>query len=365
MPLHLLGKKSWNVYNADNIARVQRDEAAAQAAEEAEEQRMQEIDAQRRLAILRGEVPPPLEDKRATKISEASFRPSGDALTGSFGRKRKRQGEDDTDFELRVAKERNELTPVTIEKERKPSSSAPIVDHNGHIDLFGDERSRAHAEKNEEAEKESKKKKQNFEDQYTMRFANAAGKDGTTKPWYSQPDAEAPALPLKNAFGRDDPQRRVRDTQRIAANDPLAMMKQGAAKVRELKQERKKAEQEREEDLRQLRRDERRREKRRGGEERSSSRREEHGGELKRMTEEYEMENYGRGGTLGRQVTKTEIEDGDIAIEPEIRKSGSRIDTHLPLLHLAGSCNARLDHIVISVMKEEGKHSSPPRQWNS
>lgn len=54
MPLHLLGKKSWNVYNTDNIERVRRDEAAARAREEADEQRMQEEDAERRLKILRG-----------------------------------------------------------------------------------------------------------------------------------------------------------------------------------------------------------------------------------------------------------------------------------------------------------------------
>ncbi|ENH73002.1 hypothetical protein FOC1_g10009738 [Fusarium oxysporum f. sp. cubense race 1] len=242
MPLHLLGKKSWNVYNADNIARVRRDEAAAKAAEEAEEQRMQEIDAQRRLAILRGEVPPPIEDDEPPKDEEPPVRDRDALQRTSMRRKRKRPGEDDTDFEMRLARENDNSALVRIESEKKSTSSAPIVDHNGHIDLLGDEKSRTHAEKNEEAEREAKKKKQSYEDQYTMRFSNATGKDGVLKPWYSQSDAAAPDASSKDVWGNQDPNRKERDAKRIVSNDPLAMMKKGASKVREIKQERKRVE---------------------------------------------------------------------------------------------------------------------------
>ncbi|KAK7432331.1 hypothetical protein QQZ08_001283 [Neonectria magnoliae] len=266
MPLHLLGKKSWNVYNADNIARVRRDEAAAKAFEEAEEQRMQEFDAQRRLAILRGEAPPPIEDVEPTNALEP---PPGShsrgAQSGSVPRKRKRAGEDDTDFELRIAKENSEVAVTSLEPERKATSSAPIVDHAGHIDLFGDAKARTHAEKNEEAEKDAKKKKQSFEDQYTMRFSNAAGKDGISRPWYSQSEPSALDAPLKNVWGRDDPKRKDRDTQRIVASDPLAMMRQGASKIRELKKERKQFQEEQASQLKDLRREQRHREKRKRG----------------------------------------------------------------------------------------------------
>ncbi|KAL5597355.1 hypothetical protein FOBRF1_011148 [Fusarium oxysporum] len=259
MPLHLLGKKSWNVYNADSIARVRRDEAAAKAAEEAEEQRMQEIDAQRRLAILRGEVPPPIEDDEPPKDEEPPVRDRDALQRTSMRRKRKRPGEDDTDFEMRLARENDNSALVRIESEKKSTSSAPIVDHNGHIDLLGDEKSRTHAEKNEEAEREAKKKKQSYEDQYTMRFSNATGKDGVLKPWYSQSDAAAPDASSKDVWGNQDPNRKERDAKRIVSNDPLAMMKKGASKVREIKQERKRFQEEREEELKQMRRDERHR----------------------------------------------------------------------------------------------------------
>ncbi|KAJ4328301.1 hypothetical protein N0V84_001169 [Fusarium piperis] len=257
MPLHLLGKKSWNVYNADNIARVRRDEAAAKAAEEAEEQRMQETDAQRRLAILRGEAPPPIEDAEPSRTDEPPARET--THSGIMRRKRKRLGEDDTDFEMRVARERDNMAVVSIESERKPTSSAPIVDQAGHIDLFGDEKIRAHAEKNDEAEKEAKKKKQSYEDQYMMRFSNAAGKDGALQPWYSQSDAAAPDASSKDVWGNQDPKRKERDIKRIVSSDPLAMMKQGASKVRELKQERKRFQEERHEELKQMRREDRHR----------------------------------------------------------------------------------------------------------
>lgn len=248
---------------------------------------MQELDAQRRLAILRGEAPPPSEDDEPQRIEDASSEKPRHRWSQPGGSrwKRKRPGEDDTDFELRVAKERNAVVGPDLASERKPTSSAPIVDHQGHIDLFGSERSRAHAEKNEEAEAEARKKKQSYEDQYTMRFTNAAGKEGLAKPWYSNSDMEASAAaPMKNAWGNADPKRRERDTQRMVSSDPLAMMKQGASKVRQLNQERKKFQDEREEELKQMRREERHREKRRRrheGEGRSkendsSSRQEEH-----------------------------------------------------------------------------------------
>ncbi|KAL6864141.1 hypothetical protein J3F83DRAFT_742669 [Trichoderma novae-zelandiae] len=264
MPLHLLGKKSWNVYNADNIARVRRDEAAAKAAEEEEERRMQEVDAQRRLAILRGEEPPPIEDERDLE-PEKTESGAGDARPRfpGHGRRRKRPGEDDTDFELRLAQERNSATYSVIESSRKPTSSAPIVDHAGHIDLFGDERARAHTQKNDEAEAEKKKKEKEYEDQYTMRFSNAAGKDGISKPWYSQNDGVAPDASLKNVWGKSDPNRKTRDSQRIVSDDPLAMMKKGASQIRELKRQRMDIQAERDAELKQLRKEEHRRDRHR------------------------------------------------------------------------------------------------------
>ncbi|OHF02407.1 blastn match against entry EMBL [Colletotrichum orchidophilum] len=254
---HLLGKKSWNVYNADNIARVRRDEAAAKAKEEAEEQRMQEVDAERRLAILRGEDPPPLSPTEEAPEDEPISR---DRSAGPHARqrtKRKRAGEDDTDFELRIARERADVVQTANGNLRKSTSSAPIVDATGHIDLFGEERKQGRHLKNEEAEKEAAKKKKELEDQYTMRLSNAAGRDGLVGPWYAASGSKAELAELepagKDAFGNDDPGRKKRDAQRIVASDPLAMMKMGASRVREVKKERQKFEAERQKELEQLR----------------------------------------------------------------------------------------------------------------
>lgn len=255
---------------------MRRDEANARAAEEAEEQRMQEVDAARRLAILRGETPPALEDElEQAALAEEESRSGTPTLMGVGRRPRKRQGEDDTDFELRVAKERSEVAHRAAVEARQSTSAAPIVDRRGNIDLFGgDEKSRAHAEKNEDAERDAERKKRSYEDQYTMRFANAAGSGSALaeKPRYSggaQQTGESTQQVMKNVWGRDDPRRKERDEKRIVASDPLAMMRQGAAKVRELKKERNMEREEREADLRQMRREDDRKERHR----RSSRRR--------------------------------------------------------------------------------------------
>ncbi|KAK3304073.1 uncharacterized protein B0T15DRAFT_228921 [Chaetomium strumarium] len=287
MPLHLLGKKSWNVYNPANIARVRRDEAEAAAREAAEEQRMQELDAARRLAILRGEVQPPLEEGEPDAAAIPPVRDSNDRR--GFGRKRKRHGEDDTDFEMRLARERAaagdhaarelELAPNT----HPAAAPASLVDSKGHISLFPEVETGRSREKNEEVTKEAARKERELKDQYQMRFVNAAGRDGQGLtdggPWYASADGEASGalVPSKNVWAREDPGRKVREAARLDAGDPLAMMKKAAAKVRELEQERKKEVERRERELKMLE-DEEKRECRR----RDRKRRKEGDGENRR-----------------------------------------------------------------------------------
>ena len=242
---------------------------------------MQEEDSARRLAILRGEAPPPLATP-PTHDEEGEGRRDARSSGGGSGferRKRKRAGEDDTDFEMRVARERAAQGETAARELGRggPSRSgtvarrddAPIVDRAGHIALFAepDELAVRHAEKNEEAEKEAAKKRREMEDQYQMRFVNAAGRDGAGLtdggPWYAKGDdtgsgKEAAETVSLNVFGREDPQRKDRAALRLSLNDPLAMMKVGAAKVRQLGQERKRDAEERERDLKMMRKEEKR-----------------------------------------------------------------------------------------------------------
>ncbi|KAK4101916.1 hypothetical protein N658DRAFT_495853 [Parathielavia hyrcaniae] len=310
MPLHLLGKKSWNVYNPANIARVRRDEEAARAREEADEQRMQEADAARRLATLRGEIPPPLNEPNpeaaAALPPSRSHDPNNHPGTS---RKRKRPGEDDTDFELRIARERASLAGGAAARALAAAPPAPpptsLVDSKGHITLFPEfegEPARPR-EGNEDAAREAARKERELKDQYQMRFVNAGGgRDGLGLtdggPWYVSAAADAgeassgALVPSRNVWGREDPKRRVREAARLDASDPLAAMKSGARMVREMERERRKDVEERERALRELEKEERRERKRREGK--------------RRRRGEEEEDRAGR----GRRMDGSEREDG-------------------------------------------------------
>lgn len=265
MPLHLLGKKSWNVYNSANIARVRADEEAAAAREHAADQRMQELDAERRAAILRGRTPPPLPEEDGLEDGRAPR-----DRHGYDKKRRKLRGEDDTDMDIRLAasaakpKDRD-ADESNVLRLRKPTSDAPLTDHAGHIDLFPvDVKEAIKREKNAEAEKEKRKKEQAFEDQYTMRFSNAAGKNGLHQPWYtaqqSTPRAADgdsavlyPGLESKNVWGNEDPRRHEREQARVSSNDPFAFMQKAQTQLRKSKEDKKKWSDERKRELRELR----------------------------------------------------------------------------------------------------------------
>ncbi|MCJ1246747.1 hypothetical protein MMC30_003956 [Trapelia coarctata] len=268
MPLHLLGKKSWNVYNVANIEKVNRDEEAAAAREAAEEQRMQEVDAERRVQALRGlqvdPLPPPRDDS-----SRSSKRL--DLVSGSTSSRMRRRvdGEDDTERDIRYAREHQLVEPTESAglSKRPKTSDAPLVDRSGHINLFPLEGPKRNGPKNPEAEAEAAAKKREYEDQYTMRFSNAAGFKQAIgqKPWYHStagPGAEDAEPPSKDVWGNEDLRRKERQKMRIVADDPLALIQKGVQDLRQVEKQRKKWREEREREMEEMARAEKRRAKR-------------------------------------------------------------------------------------------------------
>ncbi|KAK8242654.1 hypothetical protein IWZ00DRAFT_443460 [Phyllosticta capitalensis] len=277
MPLHLLGKKSWNVYNPANIERVRRDEAAAQAREEEEERRLDELDAQRRIAILRGEKPPSPPPESSEKNESKRSSHDGRGVV----KRRKLHGEDDTDRDIRVAaevaKKGQDVQEQLVRFSANTQDDAPLTDHAGNINLFPiDQRAMRKAEKNAEREAEEAKKKKEFEDQYTMRFSNAAGRNVAGQPWYTDSskkqepeqgeDLELAEAAGKDVWGREDPMRKQREKSRMTTNDPLAFMNKAQTQLKKAERDRKSWAAEREREMAAMKaaeEDERRRRKRR------------------------------------------------------------------------------------------------------
>lgn len=271
MVLHLLGKKSWNVYNSENVERVRKDEAEAKAREDAEEQRLQQEDAVRRIAILRGETPPPPPSLEPPAKSEEQ-KPRRD--DGSARKRRRLRGEDDTDRDIRYAREDAETNQKARQALVKGAANddAPLHDHAGNIQLIPapDEKSIRKAEKNAEAEAEKAKKRKRDEDQYTMRFSNAAGfQNGMEKPWYASSTSASAAykvgplvhLQEKDVWGNEDPSRKERERNRISGNDPFAVMQQAQKQLKQSDVDKQKWRREREAETEELRRSEERKQR--------------------------------------------------------------------------------------------------------
>jgi hypothetical protein len=298
MPLHLLGKKSWNVYNADNVDRVRRDEADARAREEAADQLMQEQDAERRIALLRGEKPPALPAVTDDDDDEHAHGPRQQ----SDGRERKRRrlkGEDDTEREMRYAREDAEAGSRMRESFQhvKPKDTAlddaPLQDRRGHIQLVSapEERRGRRSELSQE-EKTSQRKKNEEEQSQGMRFSDAAGyRSGMDKPWYtasssrrdrdrndshkSKSELVLAEVQGKDVWGNEDPRRVERERQRVTSSDPFAMMQQAQKQLKRSEGDREKWQAERDREMQQLKRDEeRKRRHERKHESRRSRRRE-------------------------------------------------------------------------------------------
>lgn len=296
---HLLPKKSWNPYAPAAIARVKADEAAFAAREQEHKKLLAEHESAKRLAQLRGVTPPPspppleaINDEHGSVRSEKRSRDPSERDPRGKGRKRRRlAGEDDTDRDIRLAREgvevredKNEQARTQISRGREchaKKKEMPITDRHGHIQLFAPEKKpRRGDEKNEEAEAERERREREMEDQYTLRFSNAAGfkKGIKDKPWYADgneggtgcsgtevvTEAVAGEIIHKRYEGRQR-----RDAARRVAADPMSMMKSAQAKLKQVHREKEEVRREREHGLMMLRQEQ---------EEGETSRKARHGG---------------------------------------------------------------------------------------
>lgn len=285
MPLHLLGKKSWNVYNTANVERVRRDEVAAQAREEERERLMQEQDAVTRTALLRGEAPPtfdPLSSDDDIQRRKSGAEGGKDGAQGSREerkRKRRLRGEDETEHAIRLALQDREAGEAAKQSfaSQKPDlcsgdgdEDVAIVDHAGHIQLFAppDEKKIRKQQQNAEHEADKKRKqteKQGEESAIGMKFSDAAGfrTNISSTPWYTNPGGgkaveKSPGVVTeeteegKNVWGRPDPGRKDRDKARVNASDPFAAMQQAQGRLKQVESEREKWKREKERELREV-----------------------------------------------------------------------------------------------------------------
>ena len=231
---HLLGKKSWNVYNADNIARVQRDEEEAKLRETENEKQQRANDADTRLAQLRGTDHGDLDVHTQAPTSVAD-----EDSAHRAPKKRKLRGEDDIDHEMRLARQ---------SKPQHEISEASALGSSGHLDLIP-----RPGQGNHRGDDRGSKGAGVPATEGGIRMADAAGYGKqSAQPWYSsarQDGGFAHDSSGKDVWGNEDPRRQQREKKRMDTNDPLAAIKKGVKQLRQAETQRKEWREQRERDL--------------------------------------------------------------------------------------------------------------------
>lgn len=279
MPLHLLGKKSWNVYNPANIARVQRDEAEARKREQEEERRRRQDEASDRVAILRGQRDRTNQESSTGTSSKRDYddRDHHEASQRRALKKRRLPGEDDTDRDIRLAQGRAQTVADSSLSQHHPLSNLEksrghsITGSDGHISLI--------PVPGQSAQPQHKAQKPDENpSHFYLSDAAAYGSKAGDAPWYnSLANSNNPSsTPSKDQWGSTSPRRQEREAARVSAHDPLAIMKRGVKQLRESERQRKEWKEQRERDLREVEdlarreRKKRSRDRDRDGEKRSS-----------------------------------------------------------------------------------------------
>lgn len=204
--------------------------------------------------VLRGQEPGPALDEEDVeeeqKEGEGRREDRGGAGRVDRIKRRRIAGEDDTDRDIRVAREIAGLDAVAggdREREFKVRSAgagadAALLDAQGHTILFPmDEQKKPQTESKDITVKPDQRRLYDEKDAW---YASSIG------------DISSRDIPLnKDVWGNEDPRRQERSQRRMASADPLMAIKRGVGQLRETERARKKIEEERRRELEALRRE--------------------------------------------------------------------------------------------------------------
>ncbi|KIV94861.1 hypothetical protein PV10_02585 [Exophiala mesophila] len=316
MPLHLLGKKSWNVYNPANIERVRRDEAEAKKQEEKAERKARQDEADDRLAILRG-------DKQGGPTER-------DIVEGSVdhrrSKKRKLIGEDDTDRDIRLAQQSQAQSNTSLQStlhRGQGDRAISLTDKKGNFSLIPQSQSQVQSQPRSRVD-------DNPTHFYLSSAATGQTSTGLHQPWYKIPKGED-----QTQWGSTSPRRQEREAERLSTNDPLALMKRGVKKLRESERERQQWREQRERDLREVedmaRRERRRKERQdhhhnRDHDRKQHGRHHEDGESHGRHPRHHRRHHQAVEQTGSRKSAPSDVEDLDSLEDFDLDKGHSRVD---------------------------------------
>jgi hypothetical protein len=209
---------------------VARDEALAEAEARDVEQDRKYRDSEATIGRLRDQTS---DEKAKEKLLIEATKGLRDSKRDS--RKRKRlPGEDDTDRDLRHAKDRTTIQDKGVVKMRPTDDDAPLVDRQGNISLFPESSKK---ERRSEISKEKARQKE-AEETHGTHLTDALGRKGSKSTWYLDKDGAVKDSQGRDVWGNEDPRRQQRQSQRMTSADPLAFMKKAQVQLKEVQRER-------------------------------------------------------------------------------------------------------------------------------
>jgi hypothetical protein len=190
--------------------------------------------------------PPHRELSQQDRLIQEATKELGASKKGKERENRKRRrlpGEDDTDRDIRFAKEREEqrLSSTAVARLRSTKddeADAPLTDSKGHINLFPEAKPSSDRMRRSEVDR-TKQQQRGTEENLGMPLTDALG--GSRDPrgaWYLDKDGSVKDSTGRDVWGNEDPRRRQRDVQRMGTTDPLAFMKRAQTQLKDARRER-------------------------------------------------------------------------------------------------------------------------------